>query len=80
MTLYLNKVEAYADPYRTNWFYLDNMTNLQMKALNEITWDKYYRRIHTELWVVPLAWSDEKSPKYSIEGFIVELNGEIKRL
>jgi hypothetical protein len=80
MTLELTKYVIYADPYRTNWHYLDNMTSLQVKALEEIHWDKYYRRIHTGLWSVPLIRIDENSTKNSVKGFIVDLNNEIKRL
>lgn len=77
MSLYLNKVEAYADPYRTNWFYLDNMTNLQMKALEGIEWNKASKHIRAGLLSVPWAWYNKKTIKDSVKYFIDNLNDEI---
>ena len=80
MTLILNKSETYADPYRTNWFYLRNMTSLQMKALEEINWDERYKVIQTSLWGIPWSFKNGIYTENSVKEFIIYLNDEIKEL
>jgi hypothetical protein len=80
MSLYLNERNKYAEPYHVNFAYLGNMTSLQTKSLNEITWYEASKYIHTKLWYVPLAWPNEENAKSSVEGFITTLNDKIKRL
>jgi hypothetical protein len=82
MTLDLTKSVIYAYPYPTNWDYLHNMTELQVKALNEMKWEERYghKYIDTGLWVVPWTWIDEKNTKYSMNVFINDLNRELMRL
>ena len=80
MTLYIDKRDKYADIYDTNWSYLHNMTSLQLKALEEMKWHEDSKYIHTELWVVPLAWIDEKSTKHSVGGFMERLNEKMMEL
>ena len=75
MTLDLNETYKDANPYFTNWDYLNNMTYLQTKSLNELAWDEYYKYISTELWNVPNIWSDGNKIY-----FIVSLNNVIKEL
>ncbi len=80
MALDLDKYVIYADPYRTNWHYLDNMTSLQVKALEEMEWDGEYKEINASLWYVPRAWVDKKRTEDSVEDFIIELNNKINGL
>ncbi len=78
MTLHLHKSEIYADPYRTNLFYLRNLTELQMIPLEEMKW--IGAEINGDLWSVPWAWIDKKNTKDSAEGFMKRLNEELRRL
>jgi hypothetical protein len=80
MTLFLNEEYKYTEPYYTNWYYLRNMTKLQVKALEEMEWDKYYIRILTDLWGVPWVSFSKKDVEDSMELFIDNLNEKIKRL
>ncbi len=80
MALSLYKFEIYANPYTTNWNYLQNMTSLQVKALEEMEWDGEYIRDSLGLWFIPWAWIEEKSTKNSVEDFMERLNNKIKRL
>jgi hypothetical protein len=80
MTLYLNKKEIYANSYHTNFDYLLNMTSLQVKALEEMEWDKYYIRILTDLGDLPWAFPSKSDTKNSTKVFIIGLNREIKKL
>ena len=79
MSLNLDKRDKYANPYYTNWDYLENMTALQMKALNEIEWDEEYKYIDPGLWAVPWSIFSE-SAKNSVEYFITDLNKKIMEL
>ena len=74
MTLDLNETYKDANPYFTNWDYLNNMTSLQTKSLNELAWE-YSKYISTGLWNVPNIWSDGNKIY-----FIVSLNNVIKEL
>ena len=77
MTLNLNKKAKYTSPYYTNVDYLHNMTSLQMKALEEMTWIGAYKEIDTSLRYVPDAFSRKiRSMRY----FVNALNGKIKGL
>ncbi len=80
MSLDLDESAIYANPYTTNWYYLRNMTKLQVKALEEMEWDGEYIRDGFGLWVVPLAWVDKKRTEDSVEDFIIELNNKINGL
>lgn len=80
MTLNLNKKSKYTSPYYTNWGYLRNLTWLQMKSIEEMTWGDEYKKIHTGLWDVPNAWHIRKYAKDSMRYFISDLNKQIKRL
>lgn len=76
MTLNLNKKSKYTSPYYTNWDYLRNMTDLQMKPREEMTWNEKYKEI-TGLWYVPDAFSRKiRSMRY----FADALNDKIKGL
>jgi hypothetical protein len=79
MSLNLTKKEYYTNSYETNWYYLSNMTELQMKALGEMKW--YDNYIDTGLWRIPYAIV---SPKIKAErpfkAFIYFLNDEIMGL
>ena len=80
MSLTLGKKDNYANPYRTNWDYLRNMTSLQMKSIEEITWDENYKYIHTNLWSVPWNSFSKGDAEHSVNYFIEYLNEELKRL
>jgi hypothetical protein len=80
MALDLHEPYKYADPYRTNWAYLRNMTWLQMKALKGMEWNEFSKYIFTDLWDFPWAWPNKKDAKDSVKGFITTLNIEIKGL
>ncbi len=70
----------YANPYRTNWNYLHNLTELQMKALKEMEWNKSPKYIHTGLWGVPRASFSKEVVEGSVERFIDDLNNKIMEL
>ena len=80
MTFNLDKRDKYADPYRTNWAYLNNMTWLQMKALKEMEWNENSKYIHTNLSFVPWISFTEWDAEHSVNYFIENLNEELKRL
>ena len=73
MTLGL-ETDIYVNPYFTNWFYLDNITKLQVKLLEEMTWSEYSKSIDNSLWDFPWAWPDENHVKDSAKNFIYSLN------
>jgi hypothetical protein len=79
MSLYLPK-KIYVDTYHTNWAYLDNMTELQMKALKGINWNKGYESIHTGLEYFPWAWDMEGEAKATTISFIGTLKRTITEL
>jgi hypothetical protein len=78
MSLNLNKNENYTNSYDTNWGYLNNMTDLQMKALEKITWYGHY--IHTNLMFIPWARFSNLDAKKITEAFIKRLNEDIMGL
>ncbi len=80
MSLNIDKSYKYANPYYTNWDYLHNMTKLQVKALEEMEWDKYYIRILTDLWGVPWVSFSKEAVEGSVERFIDDLNNKIMEL
>ncbi len=80
MSLNLDKLDIYADPYDTNWDYLRNLTWLQMKALKEMEWNEKHKYIHTDVWVVPLISFSKWDIETSVEYFINHLNAKIKEL
>jgi len=80
MTLDLTKKYKHTNPYNTNWHYLQNMTSLQVKAINRMNWIKSYREIHTGLGYVPKIWIDKEYTKNSVELFIITLNIKIMGL
>ena len=79
MTLWLND-SNYVNSYNTNWFYLNNMTKLQMKALGTMRWSKENEYIHTGLNSIPVAWVYEELVKRSVNGFIGDLNEQLMEL
>jgi len=82
MTLNIDKKAKYAEAYNTNWNYLHDLADLQMKALEEMKWKgRYgYNYIDTDLWSVPRAWYNKKTTKDSVEDFMELLNEKIRRL
>jgi hypothetical protein len=80
MTFNLDKRDKYADPYITNRNYLHNMSEIQMKLLEEMTWNEYFKYIDNGLWDFPWAWPDENHVKDSAKNFTYSLNTAIKRL
>ena len=65
MSLNLHKRNKYANPYYTTWDYLQEMTELLMKALNGMTWTAEHKEIHINPWYVPVAFNKEKHVKES---------------
>lgn len=80
MTLWINTTYKYADAYYTNWNYLRNMTESQMKRLGEIWWDGWATHIRDGLWYIPVAFNNDTNLKDSVNVFIYHLNADIKRL
>ena len=80
MTLELNKEKKRINPYSTNLFYLQNMTELQMKLLQKIYWVEEYKVIRNSLWSLPYAWVTKEDAKYSITFFIANLDTVIMGL
>lgn len=80
MTLWINTTDKYTDAYYTNWSYLNNMTDLQMKVLEEMGWYEDY--IGITLWRIPAPWvfPYKKDAKYSTKDFIDDLNERIMGL
>ena len=79
MSLDLKKHIKYANAYQTNLNYLDNMTSLQVKLLQE-GMGGHETLIYTGLWYVPWAFSNEENVKGSVERFISDLNKELMGL
>ena len=79
MTLELNKEKKRINPYSTNLFYLQNMTELQMKLLKKMEWRSGFQYIHDDLEPVPVTYT-HKNIEYSIELFINDLNNAVKWL
>lgn len=80
MALNLHKRDKYANPYSTNWDYLQEMTELLMKALKGMTWTAEHKEIHINTWYVPVAFNKEKHVKDSMEYSIDYLKGRIMRV
>ena len=80
MTLWINTTYKYADAYYTNWNYLRNMTESQMKRLGEIWWDEGDANIHDGLWYVPSTRVSEVFGGRSANYFINELQENIMEL
>lgn len=80
MSLWVNKDSNYVNSYNTNWFYLNNMTKLQMKALGTMRWSKDNEYIDTGLNSIPVAWDYEELVKRSVNGFIGDLNEQLMEL
>lgn len=78
MSLNLDKLDIYADPYDTNWDYLHDMTKLLMRVLEEIIWTG--SRIHADLWAVPDARSYKINAKDATKYFMERLNEKIMEL
>ena len=78
MSLNLDKRDKYVNPYYTNWFYLHNMTWLQMKLLEDMEWNGVY--INNNLSDVPWTGNNGKHAERSVEYFINDLNYKIKEL
>ena len=78
MSLNLDKRDKYVNPYYTNWFYLHNMTWLQMKLLEDMEWNGVY--INNNLSDVPWTGNNRKYAERSVEYFINHLNAKIKEL
>ena len=76
MSLILNKSLIHAVSYNTNLGYLNNMTNLQMKALGEVKLKREhgYMYIYTRLVFVPWVSDDKKEAKGLVKEFIRHLN------
>jgi hypothetical protein len=70
---------GYANSYYTNWEYLQNITELLMKALEEMEWNRAFEIIHDDLEPVPVTYT-HKNIEYSIELFINDLNNAVKWL
>ena len=80
MSLWVNKDSNYVNSYNTNLHYLDNMTELQLKALRTMLWSEENKYLHTGLKHIPGAWAYKKYTKISVEAFRNQLNNELKRL
>ena len=80
MPLTLNEKYKYTNPYRTNWDYLHNLTEPQMKALEGMSWIEASKYIHTDLWSVPWILFSKGDAERSVNYFIRDLNSELKRL
>ena len=79
MALNIDKKETYANPYYTNWFYLDNMTEFQVKLLEEMTWNEKHI-INANAWGIPNAQASKRNAKITINLFIGDLNEKIMEL
>ena len=79
MSLNLYKSYKYANPYDTNWSYLENMTEFLMKHLEKINWEEN-EYIHITLKNIPWASVNEKYARISVKYFISDLNSDIRRL
>jgi hypothetical protein len=80
MSLDLKKHLGYADPYNTNWDYLQNMSSLQVKALEEMNWYWRSKEIDTSLLQLPYAWFYREDAKASVKRFRYSLNNKIRGL
>lgn len=75
MALVLDETYKDANPYFTNWNYLNSLTSLQVKPIKKMNWYKYSKYIYAELWGIPIIWSDKSKVR-----FIVSLNSVITEL
>lgn len=80
MSIWVRKIYKYAYAYYMNWSYLENMTALQMKPLDETTWDEDYEPILTDLSGLPWAFSSKEEAKESVIDILIVLEHEIMRL
>ena len=78
MTLWVNSIYKYANPYDTNWDYLYNMAELQMIPLEKMNW--YMDYIYIDLRAVPDEWQYRTGANASVESFIDDLNNVIMEL
>ena len=79
MTLGLG-ADIYANRHFTNWFYLDNMTDLQVKLLKGMRWDKSHIDTDTDLWFIPISWVSKTKAERITDIFIGDLNKRITEL
>lgn len=79
MSLDLKKHIKYANVYQTNLNYLDNMTSLQVKLLEE-GMGGHETLIYTGLWYVPYTLASKTYAKDSVKDFIDSLNYDIMEL
>ena len=79
MTLGL-ETDIYANPYFTNWFYLDNMTDLQVKLLKGMRWDESHIDTDTDLWFIPITRVRKTTAEITTDIFIERLNKRIPEL
>ena len=70
----------YVNPYYTNWYYLQNMTELQVKILKGMEWRSGFQYIHDDL-EEPVPYINiYTNGNYSVKYFISALNNVVKRL
>lgn len=79
MTLGL-ETDIYVNPYFTNWFYLDNITKLQVKLLKEMRWDESHIDTDTDLWFIPITRVRKTTAEITTDIFIERLNKRIPEL
>ena len=79
MTLGL-ETDIYVNPYFTNWFYLDNITKLQVKLLKEMRWDESHIDTDTDLWFIPIARVRKTKAERTTDIFTGDLNKRITEL
>ena len=79
MSLDLNERDKYANAYQTNLNYLDNMTSLQVKLLQE-GMGGHEKFIYTGLGYVPYTLPSKTYAKDSVKESILDLNTEIMEL
>jgi hypothetical protein len=79
MSLDLNERDKYANAYQTNLNYLDNMTSLQVKLLQE-GMGGHEKFIYTGLGYVPYTLPSKTYAKDSVKESILDLNYGIKEL
>lgn len=80
MSLNIDKRHKYANPYFTNWFYLDNITKLQVKLLKEMRWDESHIDTDTDLWFIPITRVRKTTAEITTDIFIERLNKRIPEL
>jgi hypothetical protein len=79
MTLGL-ETDIYVNPYFTNWFYLRNLTWLQVKLLKEMRWDESHIDTDTDLWFIPITRVRKTTAEITTDIFIERLNKRIPEL